>query len=131
MTRRVALVAALGLSATLVARADSLPGQAKPVTLTGCLRTGSATTVYILRGAADAPVESDRRASPEDYLVATVPDNVRLADHVNHRIEVSAIVSSPSDPPPPPPGANAAERALKRLSVRSLKEVAPNCAEGR
>ena len=53
MTRRFAGAFAVAMAASLVAVADTLPEQDKSTTLTGCVRTGSASTVYILRGAAD------------------------------------------------------------------------------
>jgi hypothetical protein len=100
-------------------------------TLTGCLRTGSAASVYILRGAAadDASASPAGNSRPEDYLL--VPGDIALADHVNHRVAITGVVSDAGAPPPPPPSANAAEKALKRLSVKAVKEVAANCAAGR
>jgi hypothetical protein len=132
MTRRLAAAGALAMMTSLVAIADTPAIQNKPVTLTGCVRTGSAATVFILRGATDPasmPEEAAPAATlPADYLIAAVPDSVNIADHVNHRVEVSAVVTDPSEPPGPPPGANTAERAMKRISIRSLKMVASNCA---
>jgi hypothetical protein len=131
MTKRLAAAGAIAMMTSLAAVADTPTVQNKPVTLTGCVRTGSASTVFILRGAAD-PVsmleDAEVAALPEDYLIAGVPDSVSMADHVNHRVEVSAVVSDPSGPPPAPPGSNTAERAMKRISVRSLKMVASNCS---
>ena len=137
MTRRFVLAIGFALALALGVSADApvdrfasvdAARQDKTVTLSGCVRTGSASTVYILRGAADQLEGLDARALPEDYLIASVPNSVSLADHVNHRVEVQAAVTEPSQPPGPPEAANAAERALKRLSVRQLKELAPNCA---
>jgi hypothetical protein len=100
-------------------------------TLTGCLRTGSASSVFILRGAAadETSATPSGASRPEDFLL--VPGEVALAEHVNHRIAVTGVVSDAGAPPPPPPNANAAEKALKKLSVKSVKEVAANCAAGR
>ena len=100
-------------------------------TLTGCLRTGSAASVFILRGAAadDAAATPSGNSRPEDFLL--VPGDVALGEHVNHRVAVTVIVSDAGAPPPPPPAANAAEKALKKLSVKGVKEVAANCAAGR
>jgi hypothetical protein len=96
-------------------------------TLTGCLRTGSSPTVFLLRGAslnADATPSGPRAA--EDYLLVSVPAS--LGERVNHRIAVTGVVSDAGAPPPPPPAANAAEKALKKLSVKDVKEVAANCS---
>lgn len=105
----------------------STPSQDPPQeqTLTGCLRTGSAPTVFLLRGAsADAAPSGPRVA--EDYLLVSVPSS--LGEKVNHRIAVTGTVSEAGAPPAPPPAANAAEKALKKLSVRDVKEVAANCS---
>jgi hypothetical protein len=102
-------------------------------TLTGCLRTGSASSVFVLRSAAApdalAAPSGDRLA--EDFLLVAIPADVSLGDRVNHRIAVTGVISEPGAPPPPPAAANAAERALKKLCVRSVREVAANCAAGR
>ena len=90
-------------------------------TLTGCLRGGSSAGVFILRNAADA-------AAADDYVLVAIPQNVAPGDFLNHRVAVTGLVSQPNAGPPPPAGANAAERALLRLSVKALKDVAPNCA---
>jgi hypothetical protein len=130
MIRRLAGALSFVAAAGLIAVADTPPAQEKTTTLTGCLRTGSASTVYILRGAADPGPEAPSlsAAIPEDYVVVSAPNNTNLADLVNHRLEMTAVVSEPDAPPPAPPNANAAERSLRRLSVRALKDVAPNCA---
>jgi hypothetical protein len=144
----------------VVALVAVVPTQDPPQdqTLTGCLRTGSAPTVFLLRGASltDDPASSGPREPfslssqeqlagirptvsasasgllhaevrtarvAEDYLLVSTPPS--LAEHVNHRIAVTGVVS---DAAAPPAGANAAERALKRLSVKSVKEVAVNCS---
>lgn len=128
MTVRVAAAAALAFGASLFATADPSSMQSNTTTLTGCVRTGSNASVFLLRGAATPSAESVA-ALPEDFLIASVPNSVNLADHVNHRVQVAAVVTDPKGPPAAPGGANAAERALKRLTVRELKEVAPNCAK--
>jgi hypothetical protein len=136
------------------------PGQDPPQdqTLTGCLRTGSSPTVFLLRGASltddvapsgprepfslssheqlagirpnvsasasgllHAEVRTARVA--EDYLLVSTPPS--LGEQVNHRIAVTGVVS---DAATPPPGANAAEKALKKLSVKNVREVAANCS---
>ena len=102
-------------------------------TLTGCLRTGSAANVFLLRGAAadqNAATPSGP-AMAEDYLLVAIPADAALSERVNHRIAVTGVVSDPGAPPSPPAGANAAEKALKKLSVKSVREVAANCAAGR
>ena len=134
MIRRLAEALSFVVAAGLIAVADTPPTQEKTTTLTGCLRTGSASTVYILRGAADPVAEQSgspghESAMPEDYIVASAPSGTNLGDLVNHRLEMTAVVTEPDSPPSAPANANAAERSLRRLSVRSLKDVAPNCGK--
>ena len=132
MIRHLAEALSFVVAAGFIAVADTTPAQEKTTTLTGCLRTGSATTVFILRGAADPVVEQpghESSAMPEDYIVASAPSGTNLADLVNHRLEMTAVVTEPDSPPSAPPNANAAERSLRRLTVRALKDVAPNCAK--
>lgn len=126
MTRRIAIAACLAAVTSLVATADVVAPTQNPVTLTGCVRAGSAAAVYILRGAS---ATSEGKGMPEDYLIASVPERVNLAEVANHRVEVTATLSEPNSPPPAPAGANAAERALKRVSVSALKDVAANCGK--
>lgn len=118
----------LALTVLALTTAQSPPQER---TLTGCLRSGSASTVFILRGAAQpgsAPASPAGDRLPEDYLLVAVPEQLNLGDHLNHRIAVTGLVSEPNAPPPPPAAANAAEKALKKLSVKDVKEIAANCA---
>jgi hypothetical protein len=100
-------------------------------TVSGCMRTGSSPTVYLLRGGtiggAEAPAQSGSQQT-EDYLLVTVPDTLNLSVHVNHRVAITGVVSPASAGPPPPTAANAAEKAMQRLAVKSLKMIAQNCA---
>ena len=120
---------------TLIALVFALVPQDPPQdrTLTGCLRTGSASSVFMLRSAtaSDAAAAPSGDRLPEDFLLVAIPADVTLADHVNHRIAVTGVISEPGAPPPPPAAANAAEKALKKLSVKSVREVAANCAAAR
>ncbi len=113
------LVSAIGLAFAL----GQSPPQEQDRTLTGCLRGGSSAGVYILRNAGEA-------AAAEDYLLVAIPQSVSPGDVLNHRVAVTGLVSQPNAGPPPPAGANAAERALTRLTVKALKDVAPNCSGG-
>src|SRR5262245_9886604 len=110
----------------VVALSAEVPRPAPPQdqTLTGCLRTGSSPTVFLLRGASltDEVASSGPRVA-EDYLLVSTPPS--LSEQLNHRIAVTGVVS---DAAAPPAGANAAEKALKKLSVKNVKEVAANCS---
>lgn len=126
----VVVIVLLAASAAMVrTRAGSADAQ-DPVTMTGCLRTGSAETVFILRGAATGGTAGtpDQQATARDYLLVQLADGVDLTAHVNHRVAITGIVSRAADGPAPPEAANTAERAMPRLSVRALKHVAPDCS---
>ena len=47
---------------------------------------------------------------------------------INHRIAVTGVVIEAKDPPAAPGEANAAERALKKIRVQSVKDIAGNCS---
>jgi hypothetical protein len=126
------VVAAVVSSAAVVLVQSTIDGQQQDEkTVTGCMRTGSSPTVYLLRsatiGGAEAAAQSGSQQT-EDYLLVTVPDTLNLSVHVNHRVAITGVVSPASAGPPPPTAANAAEKAMQRLAVKSLKMVAQNCA---
>ena len=137
MSKAMIATAVLFAVGAAAVHASVLPAQDKPtVTLTGCLRTGSASTVYLLRGAAspadatESPGDAAAAARlPEDFLIASTPPGTDLSGMVNHRIAVTGTVSDAKDGTAPP-GANTAEKALKRLNAQSIKEVASNCSSG-
>jgi hypothetical protein len=125
----VAAAAVVGSVAVVLVQSGQPPAER---TLTGCVRTGSAPAVFVLRGANSGSTESapqsDSQQLPEDYLLVSIPPAVSLETHVNHRVSVTGVVSDPGVGPPPPAGANAAEKAIKRIAVKSVKEIAQNCA---
>jgi hypothetical protein len=124
----VAAAAVVGSVAVVLVQSGGQPPAER--TLTGCVRTGSAPAVFVLRGASAGSTESapDGQQLPEDYLLVSIPPAVSLEAHVNHRVAVTGVVSDPGVGPPPPTGANAAEKAIRRLAVKSVKELAQNCA---
>lgn len=125
----VAAVVAGSVAVVLVQSGGQPPAER---TLTGCVRTGSAPAVFVLRGASGIQAESPDQAGgqqlPEDYLLVSIPPAVSLETHVNHRVSVTGVVSDPGVGPAPPSGANAAEKAIRRIAVKSVKELAQNCA---
>ena len=125
-----AAVAVVGSVAVVLVQSAQQPPAER--TLTGCVRTGSAPTVFVLRGAsiaaAEVPGPSASEQLPEDYLLVSIPASVSLDTHVNHRVAVTGVVSEPGVGPPAPAAANAAEKAIRRLTVKSVKEIAQNCA---
>jgi hypothetical protein len=126
----VAAAAVVGSVAVVLVQSGGQPPAER--TLTGCVRTGSAPAVFVLRGASAGATESapqaDGQQLPEDYLLVSIPPAVSLETHVNHRVAITGVVSDPGVGPPPPAGANAAEKAIRRIAVKSVKELAQNCA---
>lgn len=131
-TRTLTLAAALALGAVGAVLATSTAGDqaAEPRTLTGCLRNGSAPVVYILRGAALPAAQTPNDSAPlaEDFVLVAVPDGTDLNAVINHRIAVTGVVIDAKDPPTAPGEANAVEKALKKIRVQSVKDVAGNCS---
>jgi hypothetical protein len=113
-----ALIGSVGAGFAMIDRADSAVA-----TVTGCLRQGSGEAVFLLRGAT-SPDEPGQR----DYLLVSVPSGVDLAAALNHRISIVGEIHAAVDGPEPPPGANTVERALRRLAVQSMSEIAASCA---
>ena len=133
-TRTLTLAAVLALGAVGAVLAMSTAGDqaAEPRTLTGCLRNGSAPTVFVLRGAtlptAAAATPDGSAPQPQDFVLVAVPEGTDLNGMINHRIAVTGIVIEPKDPPAAPGEANAVEKALKKIRVQSVKDVAGNCS---
>jgi hypothetical protein len=127
------VVAAVVSSAAVVLVQSNAQDQQTEKTVTGCMRTGSSATVFLLRSATVGTTESAGQAGSqqtEDYLLVAVPDSINLAVHANHRVAITGVVSTAAAGPPPPAGANAAEKAMQRVAVKSLKMIAQNCAAG-
>jgi hypothetical protein len=120
----VGLAVASAAAVTWMADAPAPAHQEQTVTMTGCLRTGSGSTVFILRGAT-----GEGAGSPRDYLLVDVAAGVDLAARVNRQIAVTGRVWGAGEGPSPPEAANTAERALRRQSVASLSEVASECLD--
>jgi hypothetical protein len=119
-----ALVAAGALIVGVAAATAGVGGvEGAAATLNGCLRQGSGESVFLLRGATGGD-ESGAR----DYLLVSVPSSVELSASLNHRVSIVGEVHAAADGPQPPPGANTVEKALRRLSVQSMSEIAASCA---
>jgi hypothetical protein len=131
MMKMIGVIAALalggGLAWTLLSDDGALNSQ-DPVALTGCLRSGSASTVYVLRGAELPTSLQPDNQMRRDYLLVDVADGINLDAVLNHRVTITGIVSDAGEGPTPPQEANAAERALRRLTVQRMQDVAPNCS---
>jgi hypothetical protein len=111
------VVVAAGVYASLSGTATAQDAQ---TTLTGCLRAGSANAVYVLRGATGGEGQIAR-----DYLLVQAPADI--GDRVNRRLAITGTVHAADAGPAAPEGANSAERALRRLAVSAVQEVASNC----
>lgn len=92
-------------------------------TLNGCLRQGSAPSVYLLRGAQQVGAEGGAR----DYLLVSIPGNVNLDAALNHQVAVDGDVFPAAEGPAPPAAANTVEKALRRLAVMGLRDSGNGC----
>ena len=89
----------------------------------GCLRTGSASSVFILRSAREAGAEAGAR----DYLLVAIASGTDLNAAMNHQVSIDGDASGAGEGPEPPAAANSAEKALRRLSVRGVKDSGQRC----
>jgi hypothetical protein len=109
-----------GVSSTRPDERDSTPA----ATLNGCLRNGSAPSVFLLRGAQTA----DGQGGARDYLLVSVPGNVNLQGALNHQVSIDGDAFAASEGPEPPAAANTVEKALRRLAVRAMRDSGNGCA---
>jgi len=120
------LLSVIGASALALAGISSLrspePAPAAAA-FEGCLRNGSGPSVFILRGAREAGTEAGAR----DYLLVAIAGGVNLNGALNHQVSVDGDASGPGEGPEPPGAANTAEKALRRLTVRSLNDSGQRC----
>jgi hypothetical protein len=82
----------------------------------------------VLRGAELPTSLQPDNQMRRDYLLVDVADGINLDAVLNHRVTITGIVSDAGEGPAPPQEANAAERALRRLTVQRMQDVAPNCS---
>jgi hypothetical protein len=106
---------------------------AKTQTITGCVQRGSGADSFVLAesGAAAAPAPGDKAApgakpagttgATKSYALMAKPSE-DLSKHVNHRIEVTGIVSAA-----PSSAASAPNAPKEVLNVQSIKMVAASC----
>ena len=131
---------ALGLCATAALSAQAAParaqaGDANAITITGCLNAGSPGFVISNVLAARAPGEKGARTGPATANLldsyALVPgDNVALAPHVGHRVEIVGSVVEGA-------GKDDAETAKGKIprgptaqfAVQSVKMISPVCIQ--
>jgi hypothetical protein len=127
MMTKLVVTALVGTAVVLVGLSSTRPAEPSViavVTATGCLRSGSASTVFLLRGARVEGTEGGAR----DYLLVSVPSTVELGAALNHQVSIEGDVVAASEGPAPPPAANTVEKALRRLVVRSLTDSGANCS---
>lgn len=111
-------------------------GDAKTMTITGCVRPGAAADSFVLAessaaaapapapGAAPGAKPAGTTGATKSYaLVAKAGDD--LSKHVNHKIEVTGTVSAA--PPASSASPAAAIQPKEALNVQSIKMVAANC----
>jgi hypothetical protein len=48
---------------------------------------------------------------------------------MNHRVAVTGAVNTAEEAPAPPDAANSAERALRRITVQGMRDIAANCSD--
>ena len=110
--------------------------EANKVTISGCVKPGTAADSFVLSNAVTTPAAPGRETAPttgttgstKSYNIVAKPGE-ELSKHVNHKIEVTGTVSA-SRPPSAAPAASApptADQPTETVTVQSLKMVAMTC----
>jgi hypothetical protein len=104
---------------------------AKTLTITGCVEKGTGTDSFVLQeaSAAAAPAPGAKpgekpagtTGATKSYALMAKPSE-DLSKHVNHKIEVTGIVSAAPSSAPAGPG-----QPKEVLNVQSIKMVATTC----
>ncbi len=103
------------------------PADVKTQTITGCVRPGTGADSFVLAESA-APVAPGAGEKPagtsgasKNYALMAKPGE-DLSKHVNHKIEVTGIVSAA-----PPAASPSPNQPKEVLNVTSIKMVAATC----
>ena len=120
--------------ATQAAQAPAPQKQTPPeVILTGCIVQGSSPTVFIFDNAKKDPSSTTEKGVR--YLLASVVEDIDLRTHLNHEVRITGEVdvkvsadpvTAPPVPPVPPPPTDP-EKALPKLTAKSLTMVSDTC----
>ena len=102
------------------------------MTLTGCLKAGSEPDTFILSNVSGGGTEAAQRTAPGELARTDVSyklkadSNVKLKDHVGHKVEVTGTIAKGMTDTAPSstdkPGAD-----MAKLKVTSIKHVSPSC----
>jgi hypothetical protein len=103
------------------------------MTLTGCLKAGSEPDTFILSNVSGGGTEAAAQRTAPGELARTdvsykltADSNVKLKDHVGHKVEVTGTIGKGMTNTPPSsadkPGAD-----MAKLKVTSIKHVSPSC----
>lgn len=124
MVTKAILGGVVGAVLVYAGLAGTRPEEAAAASVSGCLRTGSAPSVFLLRGGRVAGEEGGAR----DFLLVSVPSGVNLGGALNHQVSIDGDVFAAAEGPEPPAAANTVEKALRRLAVRSMSDSGTNCS---
>jgi hypothetical protein len=123
MKMTLGILAAAGLTAAGVLSTRSPEPSPVAAAFDGCLRNGSAPSVFILRGARQTGAEGGAR----DYLLVGIASGVDPGGALNHTVTIEGDAAAAGEGPEPPGAANSAEKALRRLTVRALRDSGQRC----
>lgn len=96
--------------------------------LTGTSEGGGKTPALPKPAVSPETADKDPEMAHSSYRIGTVDPDVKLADHVGHRVELEGRVTEPDAPQAAAgQGAAAATETVPVLSVKSLRMVSSSC----
>jgi hypothetical protein len=102
------------------------------MTLTGCLKAGSEPDTFILSNVSGAGTQAAQTTAPGELARAdvsyklTADSNVKLKDHVGHKVEVTGTIAKGMTGTAPS-SADKPHADMAKLKVTSIKHVSPSC----
>ena len=107
------------------------------MTLTGCLKAGSEPDTFILSNVSGAGTQTAGTTAPGELARTDVSykltsdGNVKLKDHVGHKVEVTGTIAKGMTETAPsstaPSSADKPRADMAKLKVTSIKHVSPSC----
>jgi hypothetical protein len=119
----LALTFCLALALAAQAPSTEPGGQGKEVSLTGCLHAGTEPNTFILKNigmqsAAGTEAKPAELARADTEYKLTAEGNVKLKEHVGHKVEVTGKIMQEQTGGP---------GATSQFKVKSIKEVSASC----
>ena len=110
------------------------------MTLTGCLKAGTEPDTFILSNVSSGGTDTAQRTAPGELartdtsykLTADSNSNIKLKDHVGHKVEVTGtlakgMIHSSTSASSSSTSSSTSTGDMAKLKVSSIKHVSPSC----